>query len=182
MERLKKAVVAGLVLLMGLVSLSACGRTNSPQSSRGPLNVKKITYLVYCGGLPDVYLYIFTSDLKVKKYSIKPEGDKTYDYLAGELPSKDLYEITEFKISDMDWSSIVNVLTRVDFMALDEDTSTKELIDDGSSYYIRVETSDSVNVSGGYVAGYDDNAESRRFAQAKEMIENAIKAGNLKDD
>ena len=67
-------------------------------------------------------------------------------------------------------------------MALDEDTSTKELIDDGSSYYIKVETSDSENVSGGYVAGYDDNAESRRFAQAKEMIENAIKAGNLKDD
>ena len=46
----------------------------------------------------------------------------------------------------------------------------------------KVETSDSVNVSGGYVAGYDDNAESRRFAQAKEMIENAIKASNIKDD
>lgn len=182
MERLKKAVVAGLVLLMGLVSLSACGRTNSPQSARGPLDVKKVTYLVYHGGLPNVDMYIITSDLKAKKYSIKPEGDKTYDYLAGELPSKDLYEITEFGISDTAWSSIVNVLTRVDFMALDEDTSTKELIDDGSSYYIKVETSDSVNVSGGYVAGYDDNAESRRFAKAKEMIENAIKAGNLKDD
>ena len=192
MVRLKNSIVAGLVLLTGLFVLTSCSNLIRPQSSGGPsetaqisrepLDVKKVTYLVYYGGLPNVDMYIITSDLKAKKYSIKPEGDKTYDYLAGELPSKDLYEITEFGISDTAWSSIVNVLTRVDFMALEEDTSTKELIDDGSSYYIKVETSDSVNVSGGYVAGYDDNAESRRFAKAKEMIENAIKAGNLKDD
>ena len=192
MVRLKNSIVAGLVLLTGLFVLTSCSNLIRPQSSGGtsetaqisrePLDVKKVTYLVYYGGLPNVDMYIITSDLKAKKYSIKPEGDKTYDYLAGELPSEDLYEITEFGISDTAWSSIVNVLTRVDFMALEEDTSTKELIDDGSSYYIKVETSDSVNVSGGYVAGYDDNAESRRFAKAKEMIENAIKAGNLKDD
>ena len=55
------------------------------------------------------------------------------------------------------------------------DASTKEIIDDGASLYIRVETTDSVNTSGGYMAGYDDNADSRRFAKAREMIENAIK-------
>ena len=45
----------------------------------------------------------------------------------------------------------------------------------GSSYYIRVETKDAVNTSGGYMAGYDKDSESVRFAEAKEMITNAIK-------
>lgn len=37
-----------------------------------------------------------------------------------------------------------------------------------------VETTNAVNISGGYVAGYDDDPDSRRFADAREMIENAI--------
>ena len=119
-------------------------------------------------------MYVFTPDLKVEKYSIYPEGDKTYDYLAGELPSDDLYDITEFEISDLDWSSMVNVLTRVNFMELEEDMSTKDIVDDGASYFIMVETTNAVNISGGYVAGYDDDPDSRRFAEAREMIENAI--------
>lgn len=185
MERLKKAVVAGLVLLTGLFALTSCSRSIRPQSSnrtsepvqisRGPLDVKKITYLTYCVALPDVEMYVITSDLKVTYYSIRPEVDKHYDYLAGELPSEDLYEITEYEISDKDWSNIVNVLTGVEFMELEEDLATKDLVDDGSSYYIKVETSNSVNISGGYVAGYDDDPESRRFAEAREMIENAVK-------
>ena len=188
MEKLKKAVAAGLILLIGLIPLTACSKTKQTegparssevtqaQVSRGPLNVEKVTYLVYIGGLPNVEMYIITSDLKVEKYDIKPlDYDKHYDYFEGELPPEDQYELTEYEISDLEWSSIVNVLTRVNFMELDEDMSTKEIIDDGASYYIRVETTDSVNTSGGYMAGYDDNADSRRFAKAREMIENAIK-------
>lgn len=188
MEKLKKAVAAGLILLIGLIPLTACGKTKQTeeparssevtqaQVSRGPLNVEKVTYLVYIGGLPNVEMYIITSDLKVEKYDIKPlDYDKHYDYFEGELPPEDQYELTEYEISDLEWSSIVNVLTRVNFMELDEDMSTKEIIDDGASLYIRVETTDSVNTSGGYMAGYDDNADSRRFAKAREMIENAIK-------
>ena len=91
------------------------------------------------------------------------------------MPSEDLYEITEYEIFDKDWSNIVNVLTGVEFMELEEDLSTKDLVDDGSSYYIKVETSDSVHISGGYCAGYDDNAQSRRFEQSREMIDNAIR-------
>ena len=186
MEKLRKSVAAVLTLLISLFGLASCSRealprkpdtasgTGTTQRSRGPLKVTKVTYLVYCGGQPDVDMYIFTPDLKAVKYSIRPESDKTYDYLAGELPPEDHYEITEFGISDLQWSSIVNVLTRVNFMELEEDMSTREIIDDGSSYYIKVETSDAVNFSGGYVAGYDDDADSRRFAQAREMIENAI--------
>ena len=189
MERLKRFIVAGLILLIGLFPLTACnktsrtqGSTDSPETtraqiSRGPLDIKKVTYLIYCGGLPDVEMYIITSDLKVEKYYIKPDiYDATYyDYLAGELPPEGQYEVTEYEITDLDWSSIVNILTRVNFMELDEDMSTKDLVDDGSSYYIMVETADSVHTSGGYCAGIDDNADSRRFAEAREMIENAIK-------
>lgn len=184
MERLKKLVVAGLVLLIGLFALTSCNKAIRTQSSsrtsettqisRGPLEVTKITYLVYWGGLNKVEMYVFTPDLKVEKYSIYPEGDKTYDYLAGELPSDDLYDITEFEISDLDWSNMVNVLTRVNFMELEEDMSTKDIVDDGASHFIMVETTNAVNISGGYVAGYDDDPDSRRFAEAREMIENAI--------
>lgn len=184
MERLKKLVVAELVLLIGLFALTSCSKAIRTQSSsrtsettqisRGPLEVTKITYLVYGGGLNKVEMYVFTPDLKAEKYSIYPEGDKTYDYLAGELPSDDLYDITEFEISDLDWSSMVNVLTRVNFMELEEDMSTKDIVDDGSSYFIMVETTNAVNISGGYVAGYDDDPDSSRFAEAREMIENAI--------
>lgn len=188
MEKLKKAVAAGLILLIGLFTLTACSKTKQPegparssdvtqaQVSRGPLNVEKVTYLVYIGGLPNVEMYIITPDLKVEKYDIRPlDYDKHYDYFEGELPPEDQYEITEYEITDLEWSSIVNVLTRVNFMELDEDMSTEELIDDGATYAIRVETTDSVNTSGGYMAGYDDNADSRRFAEAREMIENAIR-------
>ena len=188
MEKLKKTVVAGLILLIGLFSLTACSKTSRTedsgkssettwtQISRGPLDVKKVTYLVYCGGLPDVEMYIITSDLKVEQYHIRPDVyDKTYyDYLAGELPPEDQYEITEYEITDTEWSSIVNVLTRVDFMTLKEDMSTKDIVDDGSSYYIRVETSNSVNTSGGYCAGWGDDADCRRFEEAREMIDNAV--------
>ena len=64
MERLKKLVVAGLVLLIGLFALTSCSKAIRTQSSsrtsetnqisRGPLEVTKITYLVYSGGLKKV--------------------------------------------------------------------------------------------------------------------------------
>ena len=148
---------------------------SSTDNTRGPLDVKRVTYLIYCGGICHVDMYIITADLNVEKYSINPEGDKNYDFLAGELPSEDLYEVTEYEISDLQWESIVDILTRVKFSELEEDVSTKEDIFDGSSYYICVETSDATYTSGGYMAGYDHDSSGRRFAEAKEMIENAVK-------
>ncbi|MCR5801962.1 MAG: hypothetical protein K6G57_06490 [Lachnospiraceae bacterium] len=49
------------------------------------------------------------------------------------------------------------------------------MIVDGSSYYISVETSDATNTSGGYMAGYDGDDTGRQFAEAKEVIEKAVK-------
>lgn len=179
MERLKKTVAAGLILLIGMFSLTACGKLNQAQNSRGPLNIKKVSYLVYYGGMPDVDLYVITSDQVVMQYSYKPEGDKTYDYLSGEVPPDGWYRRYRFAISETEWTGIVNGLTRVDFMKLKGDTSAKESVDGGASYYIKVETNDSVNTSGGYMAGCDNNADSRRFANAREYIEKALKVKGL---
>ncbi len=147
---------------------------NTAGQQRGPIDVNRVTYVVYPGGICHVDMYILTPDLHVQKYSINPESDKNYDYLAGELPSEDRYEVTEYEMSDLQWTTIVNILTRVNFMELDEDMSTKDTVDDGSSYYIRVETAGSANTSGGYAAGIDKDADSRRFAEARQAIENAI--------
>jgi hypothetical protein len=175
MERLKRTVAAGLIMVIGLFSMAACRKMDQSKSSRGPLKIKKISYLVYYGGAPDVDLYVITSDQTVMQYSYKPEGDKTYDYLGGELPPDGWHRRFQFAITESEWTSIVNVLTRVNFMELKKDTGTKEHADDGSSYYIKVETGDSANVSGGYLAGYDSDSDSRRFAQARDMIERALK-------
>ncbi|MCR5801961.1 MAG: hypothetical protein K6G57_06485 [Lachnospiraceae bacterium] len=92
--------------------------SNLPENQKAAPDVKTVRYLVYYGGVCHVDMYIFTPDLNVKKYSINPEGDKNYDYFAGELPSEDRYEVTEIKISDAQWSDIVDTLTRVNFMEL----------------------------------------------------------------
>lgn len=184
MEKLKRIIAAVLMTTICLSSLTACGKTRQSETyhQRGPLDIQKVTYLVYPGWVNEVDMYVITSDLKGEKYTIYPDANKAYDYLNGELPPEhsdenpyERYEVTEFEIDELQWSSIVNVMTRVNFMELDEDMSTKDLIDDGASYYIRVETSDGVHTSGGYMAGYDDNSDSTRFARAREMVENATK-------
>ena len=172
---MKKILASVLITLFCLVSLCACALSRPNVGSRGPLDVKSVTYVIYCGGICKVDMYVITSDLKVAKYEIYPEGNISYDYFAGELPSEDRYEIKEYEISEEDWESLINVLTRVNFMELKEDLSTNETIYDGSSYYIGVETPDGTNISGGYMAGYDKNSASKRFAEAQEMIGYVIK-------
>ena len=183
MNRVRK--VAAIILTAAICfSFGACSFSRSSERTaestasqvhRGPLDVKKVTYLVYAGDLCHVDMYVVSSDLKVTHYSINPEADKSYDYLAGEMPSEDRYEVTESSTDELSWSSIVNVLTRVNFMELKEDVSDTTGTDDGSSFYIKVETADGEHVSGGYNAGYPDDSESRRFAEAKEYIQNAVR-------
>ena len=80
MERLKKLVVAGLVLLIGLFALTSCSKAIRTQSSsrtsettqisRGPLEVTKITYV---GS--------FKSDKnKIRKKFLKHTGEYLYAY------------------------------------------------------------------------------------------------------
>ena len=171
MEEIKRIIVAILVLTIGVSIFSGCGQ----KRQRGPLDVKKVSYLVYCGGIDRIELYIITSDYKVKEYSMCSDPNNNYDYIDGELPPEGQYELKEYEISELSWTSMVNVLTRVNFMELKEDLKPKDIIDDASSYYIKVETADAVHTSGGYAAGLSGGSDHDRFAEARQYICNALK-------
>lgn len=179
MNRFKK-LSAVLISVMCLFSLASCGSTDGSgtaeetRTARGAMKVSKVTYCVYYGDRPEVDMYVLTPDLKGQRYNLQADESISAEYLTGELPSEDLYDLTEFEISENDWSSIVNVLTRVDFMTLPADMTSKQDIQDGSVCYISVEANGSANISGGYEAGSDDDPDSRRFAEAREYIEHAI--------
>ena len=183
MRRHKMTAAAALLLSLGLFVFCGCARKQPQQeqepqrteSQRGPLDVDKVSYLVHSGDPNHVELYIITSDLKVTCYSIDPEDGSDLDYLEGELPSEDRYDVSEFEISETSWSSMVNVLTRVDFMNLSEELPAPEGTYDAAAVYIRVETSGEVHTSGGYAAGTSsDDSDHQRFAEARQYIDNAL--------
>lgn len=169
MNSLKKTVLTVFSVMICIALLTGC----TLEQKKEALDVKKVSYLVLWGDRPEVELYIITSDRKVIQYNIRPEEDKTYDYLAGELPSEDNYEVTEYEMTEASWNSLVNTLTEADFMNLLEEFQPDDS-DDSSSYYIRVETSDDVHQSGGYNAGGHMDPESRRFSNARQAVDRAL--------
>ena len=171
MKKTKKLIATLLLFSICILTFAGC----SGNKQRGPLDVKKVTYLVYCGDVNRVELTIITSDRQVTQYSITPQTNEKYDYLAGELPPENEYTIKEFEMSELSWSSMVNVLTRVNFMELKEDLTTTEQIVDGSTSYIKVETADAVHTSGGYAAGVSKDNANKRYAEAKQYINSALK-------
>lgn len=181
MERLKKIFTAVLVAALCIFAFAGCSKKQENgrkqesgiKQERGPLDVKKVTYLIYVGDQPIVKLYILTDDHKVTEYYIRTDDNKQYDYLAGELPPADKYEMKEYEIEGSGWESMVNVLTRVDFMNLLDEFKAYGAYD-ASTYYIKVETADGVHISGGYGAGMAQDPESRRFSEARQYIENAL--------
>jgi len=132
-----------------------------------------VSYLISDRDYSHIEYYVITSDHKVKQYSVDINDGKTYDFFAGELPPEDRYTVAEYEIDELDWTSIVNVLTRVDFMTLlDEFPALTK--DCESTYYIQVETGDAVHKSGGYGAGFKKDPESRRFSEAQQQIQRAL--------
>lgn len=169
MDKIKKVTVTILATVICMCSLSACN-----SAKRGPLDIKKVTYVVCPGGLNLVYVYVFTPDLKMSEYSFSLDTANYRDYLNGELPPEEYCVIDAQEIPEMNWTSIENIFTRVDIMNLKEDMSSKQKIDDGSSYYISVETSDGIHMTGGYMAGKDDDSDSRRFAEARGVLDDTL--------
>ena len=170
MERFKKIITAVLIAALCTFAFAGCGK----KQERGPLDVKKVTYLIYIGDQPKAEMYIITDAHKVTQYDFNTDDNKQYDYLAGELPPADRYEVKEYEIEGSGWESMVNVLTRVDFMNLLDEFKDYGAYD-ASTYYIQVETADGVHKSGGYGAGMAQDPESRRFSEARQCIENALK-------
>ena len=171
MEKIKKIIATMLAVVICAFTLCACDGA----SKRGPLDIKQITYVVHPGDMNTVYMYVFTPDMKLSKYTITPDDNKTYDYLNGELPPEECCKIDEYEMEEPIWTSIKNIFTRVDIMNLKEDMSSVQGADDGSSYYIKIETEDGVNETGGFAAGEDDDSDSRRFSEARGILEEAIK-------
>ena len=172
MEKLKKICVSILAAALCLLAFAGC----TGQTPKEPLDVKKVTYLIYCGDIQEVEMYVITDDLKVTHYTIWPEDGKDYDYFAGELPSEDNYEVTESEMTEENWKSMVDGLTEADFMTILEEFTNNGAMD-ASTYYIRVETSDGVHQSGGYNAGGSQDPESRRYSDARQAIERALDRG-----
>lgn len=170
MEKLKKIFVSVITAALCVFAFAGC----TGQSKKEPLDVKKVTYFIYVGDRDEIQLYIGTDDLKVTKYIIKPEEGTTYDYLAGELPSEDYYEVTEYEITEESWNSMVNALTEADFMTI-LDEFTNNGAKDASTYYIRVETADGVHQSGGYNAGGSKDPESRRYSDARQAVARTLR-------
>lgn len=169
MEKLKKTFTVFLVAALFSFALTGCLMSGKKE----PLKVKKVSYLVITQSVNRAEFYVITDDRKVTQYSITPEGDKTYDYFAGELPPEDNYKITEYEIDEQSWESVVNELTRVDFMILLEEFPPVNS-DDGSTYYIQVETEDGIHKSGGYEAGFRKDPENRKFSDVRQCIAKAL--------
>ena len=174
MEKIIRTGAAWLAAALCLVMLAGCGLMGQ-QHQRGPLDVKRVTYVEYSGDTPHVNVWVLTYDHKIKLYSVDPDGNMNYDYLSGELPPEDYYTESEYEMSENDWTSIVNVLTRVNFMELVEELPYSEGTCDAGSYYIMVDTSDAVHRSGGYNAGNEEGSDHQRFSEAKGMVLNAIR-------
>ncbi len=166
MEKLKKIVISIIVAAVCMTAFAGCGTNRK----RGPLDVKKVSYLKYSDSDRQVDFYVITDDYKVLHYNIYPEEGKTYDYFEGEFPSEDKWKVAGYEIDELTWTSMVNVLTRVNFMELLDEFPAAN-VEDGYYYYIRVETSDDVHESGGYEAGYRKDPENTRFSKARQQIE-----------
>ena len=162
MGKLTKLLIATLMTSFCIFLFAGC--VEKPR-----LDVRKISYLEYSESTGHTEFYVITSDRKVTQYTVDPDDGKTYDYFAGELPPGDRCKVTEFEIDEQEWTSIVNVLTRVDFMTL-LDEFTPPTTEDGITYYMQVETADGVHKSGGYEAGFKKDPESRRFSEARQEI------------
>ena len=168
MEKLKRIIVAVLLMSLSMCAFAGCAKR------RGPYDVKKVTYVIYGGDVNHDEVFVITSDYKVTQYSIDPEADRRYDYLNGEFASEDKYEVKEYETDELSWTSLEHVLTRVNFMELKEDISSDGSICDACTYFIKVETSDGVHTSGGYAAGMGGTVEDRNFAEAQQYVRNAL--------
>ena len=70
MNIMKKIGAAGLAFVTGACMLAGCSRE---KHSRGPLELKKVTYVCYAGDVEEVSVYVFTPDLKLREYEIYSE-------------------------------------------------------------------------------------------------------------
>lgn len=169
------ALLAGILLIP--LTLAGC----ATQQNNGTSDVLKITYIVLNSSqypFKDLSMIVATPDA-VKVYIMGLDCFDQYDLFAGELPPEDKYELTEYQISEEEWNVLINTLVENRFMELPEELTDGSDISGASTYYIQVETGNSVHRSGGYMAGYGDNEEHKRFDAIKYKLYGVIAEDNL---
>ena len=171
-RKFRRIYIAGLVFLFGAFIITGC----NSNKSRGPLDVKKVTYYVGGGDTRSANVYEITPDKFVcyefKNTTSLKEG---YDYFADGLPDSKEYTVSNGEVAEDQWTNLVLNLTRVNFMELPAELPEPTDVLDGTTYYIQVETSDGVNKSGGYEVAYENDSDNRRFKQVQDAIESIIK-------
>jgi hypothetical protein len=160
-----------MIVLIGLLII--CAFAGCAPNSEPTLIVEKVTFIHYFGDSHTIEMYILTSDFHLQKYVINPKDDSQIDLLGGEMPSKDEYIVEEREITESEWGNLVNILSRVDFMELEEELPRSEAYD-APSYYIQVETADDTHSSGGYNAGEGRDKANKRFKEILDEIRGII--------
>ena len=177
MKKTMTALVAGIMFVA--LTLAGC----STQQNSSTSDVKKVTYIVLNSSqYPSENLSMTVATPgAVKVYVMGLDCFEQYDLFAGELPPEDEYELTEYQISKEEWNALINALDENRFMELPEELSKDERgipTLDASTYYIQVETGDGVHRSGGYMAGYGDDEEHKRFDAIKWELYGVIAKDN----
>ena len=160
--------------MLCLMTLSACTSigNNSLATGNNSLaasDVTKVTCVYNFGSMDGAEMDVYTPDGTLTMYVIQPYSGSSVDLFAGEVPSEDECEIKELTFTNDDWNSIVDAINKNNFMNLPEELPKVEA-DDGSSYYITVETTSGTHKSGGYCAGNGIGNKHERFGEVKMLL------------
>lgn len=164
------ALLAGILLIP--LTLAGCGTQQNNSTS----DVKKITYILRGTDLGILTMYVLTSDCTMKEYEMGFDDFIHYDLFAGELPPEGRYEVIgEYKISEEEWNALVSAINENNFAELPEELPAGR-VTDAAVIHMQVETADWTHETGGYMAGYEDDDESKRFRAIKDELWNIIEA------
>lgn len=146
-------------------ALSGCADKNY-----APLNVEQITFMNVGFDPAEYEVLVITPDYAMKRYDFTLYWmDNAYDYFSDSLPPVDKYTLSEEKITEVAWDSMVETLNENKFQELPEEI---ELVDgaDFPIYYIEVVADGITYKSGGYGAGYNSDRISKRFKNISDKI------------
>lgn len=180
----KYRIISLLTVMMLILSLAGCGKTDSGSQSAGnsgsgnvtaSSEIEQITYMK-CTGDPASYIaYVITSD-KITKYNLTdywmhaPGG---YDFFEDGLPDESEYTSYSYKLGPGGWSNIVDAFADNKFVALPEDMKADGICD-GPSYDIELKTADGTFRSGGYSAGLGTGKEHERYHEIVVTLNDVI--------
>ncbi len=152
--------------------------TENPQAELSSYDVtdsEKVTYCVIGFDPASYNVYIFTEEsFSHYDYTHYWVGSKDgFDYFNGTAPVGEEYLVDEGPISEEVWSDIKKALTDGKFKKLPEDLRVDD-IDDGTIFEIEVLEDSERYFSGGYMAGYGNGIQQKRFNDIRIAFDEAV--------